>query len=161
LERVGGFDEQPNIGEDSDLMLRIAMAGGQFREARSTQAAFLYRETPGSLWRAYIKNKQAMRNFLYMFRGVEEHLRAKDPEGRLPEAARRALAQRYSNFADLYLEHDPDTYRTLKTWLQGLGVDQPISPNPRMRRLSKLIGFENTVNLRAALRELRGRATRG
>src|SRR6185369_6888432 len=76
LEKTGGFELKPNIGEDTDLMFRLAMSGGGFREARSDGPAFFYRQSPGSLWRAYFKNKVAMRNLLLTFRHVEEHLRA-------------------------------------------------------------------------------------
>ena len=152
LERVGGFDEKPNLGEDSDLLLRIAMAGGQFRQALSEGPAFFYRQSPGSLWRAYIKNVPAMRNLNLTYRSVELFLRAQSPHGGLSEPARLALARRYSRFADLYVENDPETYALIKTWLRGLGLDRPVGLTPRLETLSKVLGYENAVRLRAAFR---------
>jgi len=152
LERVGGFDERPNLGEDSDLMLRIAMAGGRFREARSETAAFLYRQWPESLWRSHIKNVTAMRNLMGTYRRAEAFLREQSPNG-LSEAARVALAGRYSRFADLYLENDPETFRELMGWLAELGFDRPTGLTPRVRMLSRVIGYENAVRLRSAFRK--------
>jgi glycosyltransferase involved in cell wall biosynthesis len=152
LERVSGFLERPNIGEDTDLMFRMAIAGGRFRQARSAQAAFLYRQSPNSLWRAYIKNPVAMRNLLLTLRSAEEFLRAR---GELSEPARTALVTRYSAFADLYFEYDRKTYWELKGWLNGLGVERPVPSSRSLGLLSSLIGFENAVRCRSAYRRLR------
>jgi len=154
LEKVGGFDEKPNLGEDCDLMLRLAMAGGQFREARSEQAAFFYRQTPNSLWKNYIKNPVAMRNLVYSIRNAEEHLRRVSADGQLPEPARHALATRYSRFTDIHFEHDREVFRTVLTWLKDLGYHHPIGKYPRLRLVSRVIGYENTIRLRNALRAL-------
>ncbi|HYQ44940.1 MAG TPA: glycosyltransferase [Polyangiaceae bacterium] len=157
LARIGGFEEKPNLGEDTDLMLRLAMAGGQFREARSAEAAFLYRQSPGSLWRAYVKNVDAMRNLMGTFRRAEDFLRARDSAGRLPEEARAALAVRYSKWATFYLENDPETYQWLKTSLQGLGLKRPLNLSPALDILSRVIGFENAVRARSSYRKQRDR----
>ena len=152
LSRVGGFDEKPNLGEDCDLMLRIAMAGGQFQEARSETPAFFYRQSPGSLWRSHIKNTEAMRNLAYGFRNVEEFLRRQSPAGNLSEPARLALAKRYSRFIDIYFENDRESFRLLMSWLKGLGYHLPTGRNSRLQVLSRVIGYENTVRLRSALK---------
>lgn len=152
LSRVGGFDEKPNLGEDCDLMLRIAMAGGKFREARSEKPAFFYRQSAGSLWRSFIKNPEAMRNLAYGFRGVEEFLRRQNPTGNLSEANRLALAKRYSRFVDLYFENDREGFRLLMGWLKGLGYPHPIDKNVRVRTLSRVIGYENTLRLRSVFK---------
>jgi glycosyltransferase involved in cell wall biosynthesis len=127
LEQVGGFELKPNLGEDIDLMLRLARAGGRFRSAPSEVAAFLYRQLPGSLSSAYFKNKVAMRNLLESFRAVEEYWRETNAGGALTERQRLALARRYSRFAPRYLEHDPPTYRLLEIWLGELGFERPVS----------------------------------
>jgi glycosyltransferase involved in cell wall biosynthesis len=155
LARVGGFDEKPNLGEDCDLMLRLAMAGGQFRKTLSTEAAFFYRQTPNSLWTASIKNVQAMRNLLYGFRDVEIFLRKQSPNGEPSDAARAALARRYSRFVDRYADSDPETFRSIMSWLRGLGLKYPPGLNPRLRALSMAIGYENATRLRSAYRRLR------
>jgi len=152
LEKTGGFQEKPNIGEDADLMLRIAMAGGKFREARSDTAAFLYRQSPNSLWRAYVKNTVAMRNLMLTFRSAEQFLRKRASDGNLSEAARIAVARRYSRFADFYLEHDPDTFHMLMDWLRALGFNRPIELSRSLRVLSSVLGYENAVRVRSAYR---------
>jgi GT2 family glycosyltransferase len=155
LEQIGGFDLKPNLGEDTELMLRLARSGGCFREARSLEAAFLYRQSPGSLWRSYIKNPEAMRNLLHTFRSVEEHWRKQG--GPLSQRQRQALASRYSRFADLYLEHDPATYWLLKGWLKELGFARPIGLTPRVEALSRFIGYENATRVRSRVRKLGAR----
>jgi glycosyltransferase involved in cell wall biosynthesis len=151
LTEVGGFDEKPNLGEDCDLMLRIAMAGGQFREARSDRAAFFYRQSPNSLWRSFIKNSVAMRNLIHGFRHVEEFLRRQSPDGNLSGPVRRALADRYSRFVEIYYENDREVFRLLIGWLRGLGYHYPTGTNSKMRLLSRVIGYENAVRWRGAL----------
>jgi glycosyltransferase involved in cell wall biosynthesis len=153
LARVGGFDEKPNLGEDIDLMLRLAMAGGRFREARSEEVAFFYRQTPGSLGQVLLRNPQAMRNLLQTFRTVEEFLRARSPDRGLSDDAGRALAMRYSRFARFYYDDDPESFCMLMRWIERLGVACPISLSRTMRVLSSVTGLENAVRLRAAIRQ--------
>jgi glycosyltransferase involved in cell wall biosynthesis len=153
LIRVGGFDDKPNLGEDIDLMLRLAMAGGRFREARSEEAAFFYRQTPRSLGQALLTNAHAMRNLLRTFRSVEEFLRARSPDRGLPEDLGRALAMRYSRFAGFYYDNDPESFCMLVGWIEGLGVACPINLSRGMRVLSSVTGLENAVRLRAAIRQ--------
>ncbi|HET7540239.1 MAG TPA: glycosyltransferase family A protein [Polyangiaceae bacterium] len=131
LERIGGFELAPNLGEDTDLMLRLARAGGRFREAHSKEVAFLYRQLPGSLAGAYGKNKVAMRNLLETFRAVESFWRKTNAGSELSERQRLALAKRYSRFAHVYLEHDPEAYSLIETWLAGLGFERPIVSTPK------------------------------
>ena len=152
LTRVGGFDVKPNLGEDIDLMLRLAMAGGQFREARSEKPAFFYRQTPGSLGEALLKNTQAMRNLLHTFRHVEEFLRGQSPDGGLSEPARMALAMRYARFSSFFYENDPESFCMLMGWIKGLEVTCPISLSRKMRVLSSVTGLENYLRLRLAYR---------
>lgn len=153
LTRVGGFDVNPNLGEDIDLMLRLAMAGGQFREARSEEAAFFYRQTPGSLGQALLTNTHAMRNLLHTFRKAEEFLRDQSPDRRLSDDAGRALAMRYSRFASFYYDNDPESFCMLMGWIEGLGVACPVSISRKMRVLSSVTGLENALRLRSYIRQ--------
>ena len=151
LSKIGGFDEKPNLGEDCDLMLRIAMAGGRFREARSERAAFFYRQSPNSLWRSYIKNTEAMGNLLNGFRNVELFLRQKSENGNLSADERAAIAKRYSRFIDLYFEQDIEKFHVLMGWLKELGYSTPTQEiRPRFRMLATVIGYENALRLRTA-----------
>jgi glycosyltransferase involved in cell wall biosynthesis len=157
LPLMGGFLEEPNLGEDIDLMLRIAMAGGRFCKAPSTGPAFLYREAPLSLSHTYLRNVEAMRNLLSTFRRAEEHLRKQSPEGGLAEDARQALIRRYSRWPDFYREFDPESFRTLMQWLEQLGTSQPTNLGPKMRMMSKIIGYENAARLRDLIKKRTGR----
>jgi len=152
VERVGGFTEKPNLGEDSDLMLRLAIAGVGFRRAPSNEVAFLYRQWPNSQWRIYIKDVEAMRNLLLSYRGAEEFLRAQSPGGKLSAEARAALTMRYSRWTDFYFEQDRETFRLVMGWLRELGVSRPNNLARGMDLLSSLIGYERACRMRAAFR---------
>jgi hypothetical protein len=111
------------------------------------------------LWRSYIKNKQAMRNLLGSFHKAEQFLRERRAGSPLSERERRALAMRYSRFADFYVEHDPDSFRLIKGWLKELGFKLPTELTPNLRILSSVLGYENAVRLRATYRKLRSVGT--
>jgi glycosyltransferase involved in cell wall biosynthesis len=152
LPGIDGFIEQPNLGEDMDLMLRLAMAGGRFRKAPSPTAAFFYRQSPNSAWHYAIRHVPAMRNLLGTFKGAEAYLRAQSPDGDLSAEARIALARRYGRWPEFFIEHDPDSFRNLMAWLEGLGLRAPPDLRRRMRLLSRVIGYENALRLRVAVR---------
>lgn len=153
VERLGGFQKAPNVGEDSELMMRLAMDGAGFRRVLSEDTPFFYRQWPNSWWRTQFRNPVAMRNHVLSHRSAHEFLKKRHPGG-LPAAARDALAMRYSRFADHYLQTDPETYRDVRSWLKELGYDRPVHPSPRVQMLTKLVGFENAVRSRAAFRKL-------
>jgi glycosyltransferase involved in cell wall biosynthesis len=152
LEQISGFVERPNIGEDCELMLRLAMAGVGFREARSETAAFFYRHTPNSVWRRHIKDVEVLRNLLDGYRKVEAFMRERAGANGLSQRARAAIALRYSRFAELYYENDLDSFRLLVGGLRGLGYDYPLNVTGRIRLLAKVIGYENTLRVRSAYR---------
>lgn len=153
LETVNGFAEEPNIGEDCDLMMRIALSGGGFRKEPSRTAAFLYRQWPHSLWRSHIQNVVAMRNTLHTFRNVEQRLRERDPGGQLSEAARIGLARRYSRWHDFFREHDPESFSLLVKQLRGLGYYCPLGTRWSRRVLSSVVGYENAARVCTGLRK--------
>jgi glycosyltransferase involved in cell wall biosynthesis len=155
VEKVGGFKESPTLGEDLNLMLRMAMAGVVFRQAQSEgEAAFLYRQTPGSLWKDYDKDLVAIRNLIDTYRDAEDFLR-KEPDG-LSSVAREALAARYGRFMGLFLEHQPAMFDELQSRLHGLGVNYPPDLNKGMRAVARALGYKNALRMRAKLRRMRG-----
>jgi len=158
LEKVNGFVEEPNIGEDCDLMMRIAMSGGGFRSEPSRTAAFLYRQWPNSLWRNYIQNVVAMRNTLHTFRNVEQFLRASDRDGRLSKAARIGLARRYSRWHEFFRKHDPESFSLLVNQLRGLGFHCPLGTRWPRRLLSSFVGYEHAARICTGLRKQWNRA---
>ena len=159
LEKVNGFVEEPNIGEDCDLMMRIAMSGGGFRAEPSRTVAFFYRQWPNSLWRRYIKDVVAMRNTLHTFRSVERFLRASAPGGQLSEAARIGLAKRYSRWHDFFLEHDPESFALIIQQLCGLGYACPVGTRWPRRLLTAVVGYGNAASICAGLRRQWNRAS--
>jgi glycosyltransferase involved in cell wall biosynthesis len=155
VEKVGGFKESPTLGEDLNLLLRIAMAGIVFREARSQgEVPFLYRQTPDSLWRDWVKDLVALRNLIDTYRDVEDFLR-KQPDG-LSSVARAALAARYGRFMGLFLERQPDMFDQVLGRLHGLGVNYPPDLNKGMRAVTRAVGFKNALRMRAKVRRMRG-----
>lgn len=149
VSAVGGFTEIPNLGEDTDLMLRIAIAGWTFRQAVSEGQAFLYRQTPGSLWKSYSRNLNALWNLVQTFRSGEQFLRQQQADGGLRPDVRRALAAQYGRRAQFFLEREPEKFRIIQTWLDDLGYPVPPDLGRSMELASRLLGFRNAVRLRA------------
>jgi len=153
LAEVGGFEERPNLGEDSNLMLRMAMNGAKFRGTPNKDApAFLYRQTPGSLWKAYAKNPVALWNLMLTFRMAEEYLRKQRPDTPLPQDVRRALASQYGRRVPLFLDQEPDKFQTVEGWLDELGYPIPPNLSRGMHAASKVLGYRNALRLRARYR---------
>lgn len=147
LERVGGFDESMNLGEDYDLMLRIAMSGGRFRKLPSAEATFLQRETPGSLWQRAGGNATSIARLARVSRKAEMFLRRQSASG-LPAEARGALVARYSLGLDLLLEGDFDTFWETNEWIRGLGHEHPPLTTARLKLVSNLVGYETAQRMR-------------
>jgi glycosyltransferase involved in cell wall biosynthesis len=157
VEKVGGFKESPTLGEDLNLMLRMAMAGVAFREAQSGgEPAFLYRQTPGSLWKDWVKDLVAVSNLIHTYQDAEDFLRG-EPDG-LSSVAREALAARYGRFMGLFLELQPAMFYQLQSRLRGLGVGYPPDLTRGMRAVTRVVGYKNALLMRAKLRRMRGLA---
>jgi glycosyltransferase involved in cell wall biosynthesis len=147
LECVGGFDESMNLGEDFDLMLRIAMNGGRFRKLPSAEATFLQRETPGSLWQRAGGNTASIARLARVSRKAEMFLRRQSAHG-LPAEARGALVARYSHGLDLLLEQDLDRFWETNEWIRGLGVEHPPLRTASLKIASNLVGYETAQRIR-------------
>jgi len=157
LEQIGGFIERRMLGQDLDLMLRIAMAGGRFVQARSQEVAFFIRQTPNSLWMASLENKGAMRMLLATIRSADEFLRARNADGALSLRERRALAWRYARFLDRYLETDQEAFHEIMTWFEQNRLRYPPGASLLARSIASLVGFERALRLRSAYRRARRR----
>jgi len=152
LSAVGGFDERLSLGEDIDLLLRIAMAGGRFARAESEGPAFLYRVTHESLGSRELRNVDSLRSLVYVFRRVEEFLRHHPPDRELSHRARASLARRYTRFIDFFVDHDPEFFRSIVAWLNGLGLPYPPDLSTGMRALVQAIGYTNALRLKRSCR---------
>lgn len=159
LHAVGGFDEHLRLGEDLDLMLRIAMAGGRFRGVPSEDALFFYRQTPGSLWQQSFRRGEAIRGLARVFRRVETFLREQSADGPTEEA-RRALGWRYARWLDVLFEHDRKAFLETMKWIRGLGLAYPPGTSRGWRLVSRLIGYGAAQTLRLSWRQARRRLGR-
>jgi GT2 family glycosyltransferase len=153
LRLVAGFDEQLRLGEDLDLMLRLAMAGGRFREVPSPEPLFFYRQTPGSLWQRSFRSGESVASLVRGFRRVETFLRDRSPDG-LGEDARRALAWRYARHLSVLFEHDRAAFRESLEWIRGLGLTYPPGTSRKWRLVSRLIGYESAQALQLSGRRV-------
>ncbi|HKQ67990.1 MAG TPA: glycosyltransferase family A protein [Polyangiaceae bacterium] len=149
LDRVGGFDEQLDLGEDFDLMLRIAMAGGTFREVPSDGPLFLYRSTPGSLGRRAGEELPSILRLREISRRAERFLRDR---GGLGREARLAVAGRYTRCLEFFFEHDRKSFAETLGWLRELGLTTPPGMRPGMQLVSSVVGLENALGIRGSFR---------
>jgi glycosyltransferase involved in cell wall biosynthesis len=147
LEAVGGFDERVTLGEDIDLMLRIAMIGGRFVRVDSDRPLFFYRETPDSLWRRSASRLGPMQMLARIFRRAEEFLRETNPDG-LSLVEREALARRYAQCLDTFLEQDDASFRETLGWIRALGVRWAPDTRRSVRLVSQLVGYEQALRAR-------------
>jgi glycosyltransferase involved in cell wall biosynthesis len=155
LEQIGGFIERRMLGQDLDLMLRIAMAGGRFVQVHSKEAAFFIRLTPNSLWKASLENKGAMRMLLATIRSADQFLCARNVGGALSLRERRALAWRYARFVDRYLETDEEAFHEIMAWFEQHRLRYPPGASLLARSTATLVGFERALRLRSAYRRVR------
>jgi glycosyltransferase involved in cell wall biosynthesis len=153
LQQMGGLNEQLHLGEDVDLMLRIAMAGHGFRKVEPAQPSFFYRDTPDSQWRRAIADPQSTRDLAQVFRNVELFLRARHNPNPLPIEAREALASRYQRCLEAFVDRDPvDFYQTLD-WLSELDLPCPPGVGRNLRFISSAVGYGNAQRLRFSYRQ--------
>jgi glycosyltransferase involved in cell wall biosynthesis len=151
LEQIGGVKETPCLGEDIDVMLRIAMSGGAFRRADSAQPTFYYRDTPNSLWRFQVKHLESVRAHYRWLTNVEAHLRARDAAG-LPETGREVLVRRYSRFLDFLQQYDQELFREIVQRIRRLGVAIPPGTTRSVRVLARFVGYQNAMQTRSLYR---------
>ena len=156
LEAVNGFDSELLHGEDYDFMLRVAMAGGRFFRAFTPDPLFLYRMVPGSMWQRSMKRVGHMRQGVRISRRAELFLRQRYPNG-LPDHVRKALGNRYVQFLDFFMDGFPDDYRETLGWILALELSSPPGMGRALRLISKVIGYENALELRSSYRRARTR----
>jgi glycosyltransferase involved in cell wall biosynthesis len=153
LEEMDGLNEQLHLGEDVDLMLRIAMAGHGFRKVEVVEPAFYYRDTPDSQWRRAMANPQSMRDLVPVFRRVELFLQQRHHPNTLPIEARQALAGRYQRCLESFVEGDPDGFHQTLDWLSELRLPCPPEAGRNLRLISSAVGYGNAQRLRFSYRQ--------
>lgn len=151
LERVGGFDERYRQIEDVDLMLRIAMAGGEFRRVGDDQPLFFYRRDTGSSL-----SQQDRRGFV---EGCVRNAELVENYGRensvMTTAWRQAVASVYFQAARQFAEWDRDRFKEMVQRLEALYPGfRPEGP-PQLRWLSGLVGYPTAELVVVAWRKAR------
>jgi len=152
LDAIDGFSPQMSLGEDLDLMLRLAMAGYKFQLVSSANPLFLYRDTPNSLWQRSAVDSSAVTQLVLSVREAEVHLRAAG-YARLSESTKGAIAARYAERLDVLQFDDPDNFNRVLQWISDLHLRSapPGSPLPA-RLVAMVVGLGNALRLRFAIR---------
>jgi len=152
LERVGGWDVQRTNGEDHDLAIRVAFAGGRFEFAPSNRPLFFYRRHAPSV--VSLTSKSGRTNAEVWPRlavYVEEQSRARNEL--TPQRTLR-LARIYGRGARNLANYDWPAADALITRLFQIAPNYEIEGTARFRLLTSLIGFRNAVWLGSRLRRL-------
>jgi glycosyltransferase involved in cell wall biosynthesis len=156
LEAVGGFSEQMKLGEDFDLMLRIAMSGLRFQLAPTPEPLFFYRDTPDSLWRRIDADVGPTKRLLRSIRDAENYLR-NSPEKPISAATLLGLGTRYSQRLNVLVEGDPAEFRRVLTWIAELRLrSAPPGTHVPVRTAALVAGLGNALRLKFAVRKALG-----
>ncbi|HYA16593.1 MAG TPA: glycosyltransferase family A protein [Bryobacteraceae bacterium] len=154
LAAVGGFDERHWLIEDVDLLLRIAMAGGQFRRIETSEPLFnarqhdntsLSRRDPAAFHEGCVRNA-AM---------VEEYWRSR---GEMTESRARLVAKIYHQGARYFAAHNRRRFEELAGRIESLTPGfVPESP-ALLRKVSRVVGFRRAELLSVQYRRAKGMA---
>lgn len=154
LEEIGGFSPEMTIGEDLDLMLRIAMSGHKFQRVPSPEPLFFYRDAPESLWHTSVTDAGAVMRLMLAIRDAENYVRRHSTEGNGPSVSTKlAIATRYAELLDVLRSTEPSDFRRVLAWISDLGLRQA-PPGSRLpaRSFARLAGLGNALRLQCALR---------
>jgi len=159
LEASGGFASEMTLGEDFDLMLRLAMSGFAFRSVSSPEPMFFYRDTPASLWQRSAIDPSAVMRLMLAVRDAENYLqRSGAPTS---TSTKQAIAARYTERLDILHDHDLSDFDQVVKWISDLHLrTAPPGSRPSARLLAMTAGLSNALRLqfgiRRALRSLQG-----
>jgi glycosyltransferase involved in cell wall biosynthesis len=158
LEAVGGFSPQMKLGEDFDLMLRIAMSGLSFRSVPSPEPLFFYRDTPNSLWRRMDADVDPTKRLVQSIRDAENYLRS-SPGKPMSAEARLGIATRYSGRLNILADGDPAEFRQVLTSISELRLrSAPPGTHAPVRIAARVVGLGNALRLKFAMRKALRRA---
>jgi glycosyltransferase involved in cell wall biosynthesis len=151
LERVGGFDERYRLIEDVHLLLRIAMAEGQFRKVDSPVPLFYYRQLPGASLsqrdqRAFIEG--CLRNAAL----VEDYWRS---QGDLTSAQTETLIDVYFQGARFFATADQARFAQLIAKLESFRAPFIPTGPVYLRLLSRFTGYRQAEWIAARYRHLK------
>lgn len=151
LDTVSGFDERYSLIEDVHLLLRVAIAGGQFVRVPSEQSLFLYRDRGGDSLSGQSRVAFAegcARNA----RLVEEHWRKNKA---FTDARKRALCDAYFYAARQLAAAGSSEFK--RVWSRIKKMDSSALPPhpPHFRFVSRVLGYPCAEQLSIAFRRLK------
>jgi glycosyltransferase involved in cell wall biosynthesis len=149
LELVGGWDERHTNGEDHELTLRVAFAGGRFVHVTSDRPLFFYRRHGPSLsTTSGLKNAEV---WLRIARYVEEESRRR---GELNPRRLEKIIALYGGGARWLADYD---WSAAQTWIDHLfALDREYRPSwsRHFRILSDIVGFRRAVWMASRMRKV-------
>lgn len=151
LERISGFNERLRLIEDVDLLLRLAMAGGQFHKTDSSTPLFFYRQLPGTSLSQQDKNafiEGCVRNAALVENHSIEH-------GQMTSSQHQAVLSVYFQAARYYADKDQikfeEAVQRLERFQTGFLPNKPF----QLRQLSRLVGYRRAEKIAIQWRRLR------
>jgi glycosyltransferase involved in cell wall biosynthesis len=149
LEQVGGWDEKHTNGEDHELTLRVAFAGGRFVHVASDRPLFFYRRHgPSQSTTSGRKNAEV---WLRIARYVEEESRRR---GELNPRRLEKIIALYGGGARWLADYD---WTAAQTWIDRLfALDREYRPkwSRHFRILSNMVGFRRAVWVASRMRKV-------
>lgn len=157
LEAVGGFDERHWLIEDVDMLLRMAIAGGQFRRVSTPAPLFDLRQHGDNSLSRHDQaafHEGCIRNAAM----VEEYWRSR---GELSEPRARLLARVYQPGAHYFAAHNRRRFDELVARIERLMPGfVPESP-ALLRKVSRVVGFRRAELLSVQYRRAKSVAKAG
>ena len=156
LEIVDGFSAHMVLGEDLDLMLRIAMSGSKFEFVPSSEALFHYRDTSESLWHRVDADINAAERLVRSVRRAEMHVRASRNE-RIAPPERLAIAARYAQRLDVLERGNPNEFKEVLSWISDLHVRSAPHGSPLTAQIvAGSVGLTTALKIKFGLRRALG-----
>ncbi len=155
LDRVGGHDAAMTHIEEVNLYLRLALDGARFLHDGAPDVAVWHRKH-----RSVVSLGASNRAGFHAgcLHNVELAMRAwqSSPDGLTP-ARRQALLDDFEFLARFYYVHDRPTFRRVMAGLKALTPNFVPSGPPLLRRLSRLIGYEQAEAVALRYRDVKQR----
>jgi glycosyltransferase involved in cell wall biosynthesis len=143
VSRIGGWDESLKAAQDTDLMIRLALA----------ESHFVYQPGCHSIYRRYgnvtVGTGNRLRSLDNHSRVLDKAIAALDAKKDMKHKYRRNLAQSFFRLAHTYFDLDRTKYES--TMEKALSLDPEFSPSasPVYRTVQWLLGFR-TADLLAS-----------
>jgi glycosyltransferase involved in cell wall biosynthesis len=152
LQAVDGFSLGMTLGEDLDLMLRIAMSGYKFELVPSAKPLFFYRDTPESLWHHSSAEPSAVMQLMLSIRAAETFLTG-ESDAPIATSTKLAIAARYAERLDVLQMGDRSNYSRVLKWIYGLRLRSapPGSALPT-HVVARIVGLGNATRIKCAVR---------